>query len=112
MSYEDVYNREMKVIRSLTDNGYTPNPGGVNEILDSNQINMTTTRIGDVQNKYLNERGVATDKIYNSIPQINVTNLSQNKEIVPNEPLADRINPDLLSAFRENPYTQQLTSWA
>jgi hypothetical protein len=112
MSYEDVYNMEMKVIRSLTDNGYTPNPGGVNEILDSNQINMTTTRIGDVQNKYLNERGVATDKIYNSIPQINVTNLSQNKEIVPNEPLADRINPDLLSAFRENPYTQQLTSWA
>ena len=112
MSYEDVYNMEMKAIRSLTDNGYTPNPGGVNEILDSNQINMTTTRIGDIQNKYLNERGVSTDKIYNSIPQINVTNLSQNKEIVPNEPLADRINPDLLSAFRENPYTQQLTSWA
>ena len=112
MSYEDMYNMEMKAIRSLTDNGYTPNPGGVNEILDSNKINMTTTRIGDVQNKYLNERGVATDKIYNSIPQINVTNLSQNKEIVPNEPLADRINPDLLSAFRENPYTQQLTSWA
>ncbi len=112
MSYEDVYNMEMKAIRSLQDNGYTPNPGGVNEILDSNQINMTTTRIGDIQNKYLNERGVATDKIYNSIPQINLTNLSQTKEIVPNEPLADRINPDLLSAFRENPYTQQLTSWA
>jgi hypothetical protein len=112
MSYEDVYNMEMKAIRSLTDNGYTPNPGGVNEILDSNQINMTTNKIGDVQNKYLNERGVSTDKIYNSIPQINVTNLSQTKEIVPNEPLADRINPDLLSAFRENPYTQQLTSWA
>ena len=112
MSYQDMYNMEMKAIRSLTDNGYTPNPGGVNEILDSNKINMTTNRIGDIQNKYLNERGVATDKIYNSIPQMNVTNLSQNKEIVPNEPLADRINPDLLSAFRENPYTQNLTSWA
>ena len=112
MSYEDMYNMEMKAIRSLTDNGYTPNPGGVNEILDSNKINMTTNRIGDVQNKYLNERGVATDKIYNSIPQMNVTNLSQTKEIVPNEPLADRINPDLLSAFRENPYTQNLASWA
>jgi hypothetical protein len=112
MSYEDVYNMTMKSIRSFTDKGYTPNPGGVNEILDSNVINMTTTKIGDIQNKYLNERGVSTDKIYNSIPQINLTNLSQTKEIVPNEPLADRINPDILKAFRENPYSQDLTSWA
>jgi len=112
MSYDDVYNMTMKSIRSLTDKGYTPNPSGVNEILDSSSINMTTTKIGDIQNKYLNERGVSTDKIYNSIPQINITNLSQTKEIVPNEPLADRINPDLLKAFRENPYSQDLTSWA
>lgn len=112
MSYDDVYNMTMKSIRSLTDKGYTPNPSGVNEILDSSSINMTTTKIGDIQNKYLNERGVSTDKIYNSIPQINITNLSQTKEIVPNEPLADRINPELLKAFRENPYSQDLTSWA
>ena len=112
MSYDDVYNMTMKSVRSLTDKGYTPNPSGVNEILDSSSINMTTTKIGDIQNKYLNERGVTTDKIYNSIPQINITNLSQTKEIVPNEPLADRINPELLKAFRENPYSQDLTSWA
>jgi hypothetical protein len=112
MSYEDIYNMEMKVIRSLTDKGYTPNPGGVNEILDSNQIHMTTNKIGDIQNKYLNERGVQSNKVYNSIPQMNLTNLTQTKETVPNEGLADRINPDILEAFRENPYTQSITSWA
>ena len=35
-----------------------------------------------------------------------------NKDIVPNEPLADRLNPDMVKAFKENPYTQSLKSWA
>ena len=111
MSYEDIYNAEIKAVRSLQDKGYTPNPGGVNEILDSNQINMTTTKLGDIQNKYINERGVQANKVYNSIPQINSTNLTQMKEIVMNEPIANRINPEILDAFKENPYTQSLTSW-
>ena len=112
MSYEDIYNAEIKAIRSEVDRGYTPNPGGVNEILDSNRINMTTTKLGDIQNKYINERGVQANKVYNSIPQMNLSNLTQVKEIVVNEPLADRINPNILDAFKENPYTQSLTSWA
>ena len=112
MSYEDIYNAEIKAIRSEVDRGYTPNPGGVNEIIDSNKINMTTTKLGDIQNKYINERGVQANKVYNSIPQMNLSNLTQVKEIVVNEPLADRINPYILDAFKENPYTQSLTSWA
>ena len=112
MSYEDIYNAEIKAIRSENDRGYTPNPGGMNEILDSNKINMTTTKIGDIQNKYLVERGTQANKVYNSIPQMNISNLTQMKEIVVNEPLADRINPDILEAFKQNPYTQSLTSWS
>jgi hypothetical protein len=112
MSYEDIYNAEIKAIRATIDKGYTPNPGGVNEILDSNKINMTTTKMGDIQNKYINERGTQVTKVYNSIPQMNNTNLTQVKEIVKNEPLADRINPVILDAFKENPYTQSLTSWS
>jgi hypothetical protein len=73
---------------------------------------MTTTKIGDIQNKYLVERGTQANKVYNSIPQMNISNLTQMKEIVVNEPLADRINPDILEAFKQNPYTQSLTSWS
>jgi hypothetical protein len=73
---------------------------------------MTTNKIGDIQNKYLNERGVQANKVYNSIPQMTHINITQDKEIVPNEPLADRINGEILTAFRENPYSQSLTSWA
>ena len=85
---------------------------GPNEVVGSDAIHVTTSKIGDIQNKYLTERGVQANKVYNSIPQLTRNNLTQEKEIVPNEPLADRINPDMVSAFKENPYTQSLGSWA
>ena len=112
MSYEDIYNAEIKALRGVQDEGYTPGAMGPNQGMGANQINVTTTRIGDIQNQYLNERGVQSNKVYNSIPQITSCNITQDKETVPNEPIADRINPDILSAFRENPYTQSLGSWA
>jgi len=112
ISYEDVYNAEIKALRGTTDKGYTPNPGGINEIVDSSTLNVTSKKIGDIQNDYINERGVQCTKIYNSIPQMNNLNITQDKNTVPNEPLNDRINPDLLTAFKENPYTKSLNSWA
>jgi hypothetical protein len=112
MSYEDIYNAEIKAIRATQDKGYTPNPGGVNEVISSDTLNVTTSRIGDIQNQYLNERGVQANKVYNSIPQMTQCNITQDKETVPNEPLANRINPEIIDAFLENPYTQSLTSWA
>jgi hypothetical protein len=112
MSYEDIYNAEIKAIRGDIDEGYTPGPQGMNEVISSDKLNVTTTRIGDIQNQYINERGVQANKVYNSIPQMTQCNLTQEKEIVPNEPLANRINPEIMSAFLENPYTQSLTSWA
>jgi len=112
MSYEDIYNAEIKAIRGTIDEGYTPGAMGPNEMINSSDLNITTSKIGDIQNKYLNERGVQANKVYNSIPQMTHVNITQQKEIVPNEPLADRINPDILSGFKENPYTQPLDSWA
>jgi hypothetical protein len=112
MSYEDIYNAEIKALRAVQDEGYTPGAMGPSEVVSSQSLNITTSKIGDIQNKYLNERGVQATKVYNSIPQMNISNLTQEKEIVPNEPLADRINPEYVNAFKENPYTQSLNSWA
>jgi hypothetical protein len=112
MSYEDIYNAEIKAIRGVQDKGYTPGAGGVNEVISSDKLNVTTTRLGDIQNQYINERGVQATKVYNSIPQMTNCNLTQEKEIVPNEPLANRINPEIVKPFLDNPYTQSLTSWA
>ena len=112
MSYEDIYNAEIKAIRGTTDKGFTPGPGGPNKIVSSSDIHATTNKLNETQNEYLVERGVQSDKIYNSIPQITEVNVTTRKDIAPNEPLSDRINPEMIKAFKENPYTQSLKSWA
>ena len=112
MSYEDIYNSTIKSIRADIDDGYTPGASAPNQIVSSKDIHATTTKLNETQNQYLNERGTQATKIYNSIPQIEICNVTQNKDVVPNEPLADRINPDLIKAHQENPYTQSLKSWA
>ena len=57
------------------------------------------------------DRGVSITKVYNSMPQKNQFGETHYKDTLPNEPLADRINPDILDAFRKNPYTQSLHSY-
>ena len=99
-------------IRGDLDEGYTPGANGPNNIVSSDSINATSHKLNEKQNEYLNERGVQANKVYNSIPQINEVNVTSNKDVVPNEPLADRINPGMIKAFKENPYTQSLKSWA
>jgi hypothetical protein len=112
MSYEDIYNAEIKAIRGTIDKGFTPGPNGPNKIVGGRDINATTHKLNETQNEYLVERGVQSDKVYNSIPQLTEVNITSRKDIAPNEPLADRINPEMISAFKENPYTQPLSSWA
>jgi len=112
MSYEDVYNATMKSIRSITDDGYTPGAAGPSQGMDPNDIHVNTSRIGDIQNTYLTERGVQSNKVYNSIPQMSMCNLTQEKETLPNDPLADRINPVIVKVLDDNPYSQPLDSWA
>ena len=73
---------------------------------------MKTSRHGDSDNQRIENRGVMSNKVYNSIPQVNQFGETHQKDTLPNEPLADRINPELLDAFRKNPYTQSLHSYA
>jgi hypothetical protein len=112
MSYEDIFNATMKSVRDTQDKGFTPGAQGPSTALDSKSYHATTSRTGDIQNQYLNERGVMASTMTSSIPQMSECNFTSVKETVPNEPIADRINPNILSAFRTNPYSQSLESWA
>ena len=112
MSYEDIYNSTIKAIRGDLDEGYTPGASAPSKIVSGENIHATTNKLNEIQNQYLNERGVQSTKVYNSIPQLQQTNVTTDKDTVPNEPIADRINDDMIKAFKENPYTQSLKSWA
>ncbi len=112
LSYTDMYNATMKAVRGDQDKGFTPGMAGPNTPIDPSQITANTHRNVDNVNKFIAERGVMSQPLTSSIPQMSECNLTQMKEIVPNEPLADRINPIILNAFKTNPYTQSLNSWA
>ena len=72
---------------------------------------MSTRRKGDMQNKHINERGVISTKVYNSLPQKKTCSVTKDRESVPNKPLADRLDPKMLDQFKKNPYTQPLDSY-
>ena len=111
MNRDDVGNMNVRSNRATQDRGYTPNMQGPNKRGEIPVMN--TKKVGDIQSAYLNERGVQPSQIYNSIPQINQFNISTQKDTLPNEPLEFRnADPSILTAFRKNPYTQSLESWA
>lgn len=113
-SRDSVDNAVVRSLRDGQDRGYTPNAQGVNQMQDAHQsVVMTTKKVGDLQSRYLNERGVQPTKVYGSIPQANMTSVSAPRNSLPNEPLEYRnVDPSLIKAFKENPYTQSLQSWA
>ena len=111
MSRDDAGNMNVRSARAQQDRGYTPNAQGPSR--RGEPVQMTTRKVGDIQSQYLNERGVQPSQIYNSIPQVDQFAVSNPKMTVPNEPLEFRnVDPTLLKAFVENPYTQSLESWA
>lgn len=110
-SYEDSYNMSVKTIREQVAVGRKPAHSGPKKSYSKDDINMKTTRTGDLDNARIEDRGVSSTKVYNSIPQKNQFGETHYKETLPNEPLADRINPEILDAFRKNPYTQSLHSF-
>ena len=112
MSYGDYYNAEIKSIREQVAVGRKPAHQGPKIIVSKDEINMKTSRHGDVDNERIEGRGVMSNKVYNSIPQKNQFGETHHKDQLPNAPLADRINPEILDAFRKNPYTQSLHSYA
>ena len=103
----------VKTIREQVAVGRKPAHSGPKQIYSKDDINMKTTRHGDIDNVRIEDRGVMSTKVYNSMPQANLFGETHQKDTLPNNPIGvDRINPDLLNAFRKNPYTQSLHSYA
>jgi len=111
-SYADGYNSVTRAFKEQVAIGRKPADSGPIQWASKDDINMNTTRTGDVDNARIENRGVMSTKVYNSIPQPNMFGETTRKDTLPNAPLANRINPEILDAFRKNPYTQSLHSFA
>jgi hypothetical protein len=93
--------------------GRAPSKEGAKVGVSKDAVNMNTSRHGDQENVRIENRGVMSTKIYNSIPQPNQFGETHFKDVLANDPIGiDRIHPDILQAFKSNPFTQSLHSYA
>ncbi len=68
--------------------------------------------IKKIESDYFNPRINNQDKVYQEIPTDNTCEYTQNKDTLDNVKISDRLDPNMLDPFRENPYTQSLASFA
>ena len=110
ISHEAACNSTVRSIREKVAKGRVPANSGPKKTNGAVNIKMTTRRTGDLKNKILNKRGMVSTKTYNSLPQINKCNETRDKMTVPNEPLANRLDADLLDQLKQNPFTRSLSA--
>ena len=106
-SYDDMYNARMNPNREEIALGREPTQESVKLAAGMDKVNIEHRRIEGDQ---INIREPAETFIYNSPPQKNTCGLTRVKSKLPEDTLRARINPEILNAFNENPYTQSLSS--
>ena len=104
-------NAKTKSFRQIVSKGRAPGPSGPKTYISKNNINATTKKDTMTNNRRVNERGVISTKVYNSIPQANKCSVTKKPNKVSNEVLNCRLDPTLLKPFKKNPYTQSLHSY-
>lgn len=78
----------------------------------ANGMDTLNVDIKKIESDYFNPRINNPDKIYNEIPQDDTCEYTQEKDTLDNVKLADRLDPGMLDPFKQNPYTQSLSSFA
>ena len=106
-SYDDMYNARMNPNREEISLGREPTQESVKLMSGMDTINIEHRRIEGDQ---INIREPAETFIYNAPPQKNNCGLTRVKSKLPEDTIRSRINPEILDAYKENPYTQSLSS--
>ena len=107
MSYADHYNARLNPNKEKISRGREPSHQGPKVAVGEDMINMYHKKIeGDI----INVREPAEDRVYQATPRMNSCGMTTVKDKLPEDVQRSRISPDLLNAFRDNPYTQPLDS--
>jgi len=104
MNYDSAYRQTNNDIKSQTIYN-RPNPGGTERF--NNQYNITVSRQAS---DCINGRVTAPSSIIKASPSVETYGKINVPQYYDENIGCDRISPDLLSAFRSNPYTHSLTT--
>ena len=92
-------------VREGTLKGRAPTTSNVSVPNGSDSVNIEMKKL---EGDYINSRELSTTKVYNSIKEIKNCSVTTYKDQLNNKKIADRIAPETLNAFRQNPYSQPL----
>jgi hypothetical protein len=106
-SYDSMYNATMNPNKEEISLGREPTPESVKLNAGGDFVNLEHRRIEADQ---INIREPAETFVYDAPPQKNNCGLTRVKSKLPEDTQRARINPEILNAYRENPYTQPLFS--
>lgn len=109
MSKVNYDNAETNPTKEIIAQGRSPTTEKTKLANGMDTINMDIKKMDiDIMNHRLN----GVDKVYNKLPERNTCNITTDKDTLNNERISNRIEPSLLNPFRDNPYTQPLSSFA
>ena len=101
-------NARLNETRTGVSEGRYPTLSNTKLSLGSKDINMEAKKLEDDR---LNKYSPAATKLYVQTPSLGKCTVTTDKDQLPNESLDNRIDPNLLTAFNDNPYTQPLDSF-
>jgi hypothetical protein len=105
----DKYQRaDLNMNKEWIAQGRSPTPQSVKLSNGMDTVNMSVDKI---DRDYMNHHISNMDRIYQEIPQDNTCQLTSERTPLNNKRLSDRLDPQNLDPFRENPFTHSLSSF-
>lgn len=109
MNKENYSNAETNPTKEIISQGRTPT---INNTKISNGMDTVNVDIKKIEGDYMNYRETGLEKVYQEIPSDNTCEVTTMKDRLDDYSISDRIDPNLLNPFRDNPYTKPLDSFA
>ena len=101
-------NARLNETKTDVSNGRYPTLSNTKLAIGGNDINMEAKKL---EQDRVNQYSPAVNKLYTQTPSLSKCTVTTDKDQLPNESLSNRIDPNMLTAFRDNPYTQPLNSY-
>jgi len=106
-SYGDVYNATLNEVKEELSQGRMPTVSGTKTPTGGNMINV---QVDKLETDRVNHRKLQGDRVSQVIQNVDQCTFTTGKNQVPNQPINERIDPNVLEVFEKNPYTQPLNS--
>ena len=108
MSYDDAYNASLNYNKEKIAVGRAPTKTGVKLNVGESDINIDIRKL---ESDILNIREMNMNRVTSAIPGKIEQGATSNRVPLPEDRNLDRLNPEMVEQFKENPFTQSLSSY-